>query len=260
VPVSLLVHAALVLLFITPILGTPRLDVAPLGAGGLGPAGGGGGGMGGAGGAPELHERLQFVRTISAPAPAPAQVSATPPKPVVVHHEPPVVKPVEHTPEPVAPPPPAPKVHVTAEPPTPPAPTTQIALAPGADASGGTGNDGTAGTGPGRGGGVGTGVGTGRGSAEGPGTGGGEGKIYPAAPDFLVMPALPVPKRVQGKTLELRFSIDERGRILKVDFESSGDAGYDKQLRARLSEYRFRPAHKMDGTPVPSVYITQLTL
>jgi hypothetical protein len=107
---------------------------------------------------------------------------------------------------------------------------------------------------------VGTGIGTGRGSAEGPGTGGGEGTIYPATPDFLVMPALPVPKRVQGKTIELRFSIDEHGRILKVDFESTGDSGYDKQLRARLSEYRFRPAHKMDGTPVPSVYVTQLTL
>ncbi|MBX6332428.1 MAG: energy transducer TonB [Gemmatimonadaceae bacterium] len=74
------------------------------------------------------------------------------------------------------------------------------------------------------------------------------------------MPSLPVPKRVQGRTLELRFTIDEHGKIVKVEFESSGDSGYDRQLRERLSEYRFRPAHRMDGTPVPSVYVTQLTL
>jgi protein TonB len=257
VPVSLLVHAVVVLLLITPILGTPKLDIMPQGAGGGGPAGGGGGGMRGAGGAQELRERLQFVRAIAPPAPdLPTPVHPVPPKPVEVHHTAPVVKPVEHVPEPVAPPP-TPTVKVTAEPP--PA-AAQVALAPGANAGAGTGNDGSTGTGPGRGGGVGTGVGTGRGSAEGPGTGGGEGTIYPATPDFLVMPALPVPKRVQGKTIELRFSIDEHGRIIKVEFESSGDAGYDKQLRARLSEYRFRPAHKMDGTPVPSVYVTQLTL
>ncbi len=74
------------------------------------------------------------------------------------------------------------------------------------------------------------------------------------------MPSLPVPKHIQGRTLVLRFTIDERGRILKVEFESSGDGTYDKQLRERLAEYRFRPAHKWDGTPVPSVYVAQLTL
>jgi len=74
------------------------------------------------------------------------------------------------------------------------------------------------------------------------------------------MPALPVPKRLHGKTLELHFTIDEQGKIVKVEFEPSGDGSYDRQLRERLLEYRFRPAHKMDGTPVPSVYVTQLTL
>jgi protein TonB len=148
-----------------------------------------------------------------------------------------------------------PKVNVKVDEPALP---TTIAVGPGT--GGGTGNDGTSGNGPGTGGGVGTGVGTGRGSGNGPGTGGGEGTIYPATPDFLLMPSLPVPKHVQGKTLVLRFSIDERGRILKVDFDSSGDGGYDRQLRQRFSEYRFRPAHKRDGTPVPSIYVAQLTL
>lgn len=248
VPASVLVHVILVILLTTPILGAPALDaVVPLGAGGPGPAGGGGGGRRGAGGA----ERLQFI-TAAPPAPpvAPPKLERPEVEPVRTVRPP---KPV--VPKTVAPAAEAPKVQVAlAAPPPPP----QVALEPGA--GGGTGSDGTSGTGPGTGGGVGSGEGTGRGSGEGPGTGGGEGTIYPATPDFLVMPALPVPKRVQGKTIELRFTIDERGKILKVEFEPTGDASYDRQLRERLSEYRFRPAHKKDGTPVPSVYVTQLTL
>ncbi|HEY9448931.1 MAG TPA: hypothetical protein VIQ60_04225, partial [Gemmatimonadaceae bacterium] len=96
--------------------------------------------------------------------------------------------------------------------------------------------------------------------ATGPGTGGGAGSIYPATPDFLVMPALPVPAGVRGKTIQLVFKLDERGRILELKFDPTGDSGYDKELRARLMEYRFRPAHKADGTPVPSVYVTELSL
>lgn len=103
-------------------------------------------------------------------------------------------------------------------------------------------------------------MGTGRGSATGPGTGGGEGSIYPATPDFLVMPALPVPSGVRGKTIQLVFKLDDRGNILDLKFNPTGDASYDRELRSRLMEYRFRPAHKLDGTPVPSVYVTELTL
>jgi hypothetical protein len=132
----------------------------------------------------------------------------------------------------------------------------QLALA-----GAGTGNSGASGgAGRGTGGGVGTGTGTGRGSATGPGTGGGAGDIYPATPDFLVMPALPVPSKVRGRTIRLEFDLDARGNITALKFNSTGDSGYDKELRARLMEYRFRPAHKADGTPVPSVYVTELTL
>jgi hypothetical protein len=191
----------------------------------------------------------------AAPAPAPAPAAAPAPqvpKPVTRPKVTPAL--TEPKTEPL-PTPPLPKVDLKLEQPALP---TDLALSPGT--GGGTGNDGTSGNGPGTGGGVGTGRGTGRGSGSGPGTGGGEGTIYPATPDFLLMPSLPVPKHIQGRTLVLRFSIDERGQILKVEFESSGDGGYDKQLRQRFSEYRFRPAHKWDGTPVPSIYVAQLTL
>jgi hypothetical protein len=125
----------------------------------------------------------------------------------------------------------------------------------------GTGDSGASGgAGPGSGGGVGTGTGTGRGSANGPGKGGGEGEIYPATPDFLVMPALPVPSKVRGRTVRLVFHIDASGKITALEFDSTGDSGYDRELRGRLMEYRFRPAHRADGTPVASTYVTELTL
>jgi len=234
-----LLHLVMILLLLSPALGRHLIDDMPTGAGGLTAAGGGGGGRRGAA-LPE--ERLHFVQTAPTPPLAPPLQQPVLDKPRVA---PPPVKP----PDPVA----TPEVRAVVTAPAPMA----LAAAPG---TGGAGNDSTAGAGPGTGGGTGTGVGTGRGSAAGPGTGGGTGTIYPATPDFLVIPALPVPKKLHGRTISVRFTLDERGQVLKVESDPSGDDGYDKQLRARLAEYRFRPAHRMDGTPVSSVYITQLTL
>jgi protein TonB len=198
-------------------------------------------------------ERLHYVAVAPPPAPSVAGVEkAQPPTPVpkpVVPLPKPIVK--EPTPavKPVAPP----AVAAIA-----PSATPQLAMA-----GAGTGDSGTSGgqgAGPGSGGGVGSGAGTGRGSGTGPGTGGGTGDIYPATPDFLVMPALPVPSKVRGKTIRLVFELDASGKITSLKFDSTGDSGYDKELRERLMDYRFRPAHKADGTPVPSVYVTELTL
>ncbi|MGH7626243.1 MAG: energy transducer TonB [Gemmatimonadaceae bacterium] len=234
-----MLHVLIILLLLTPALGKHLIDDMPTGAGGLTAAGGGGGGRRGAA-SPE--ERLHFVQTAPTPPAAPAVQQPVLDKPRVA---PPPIKP----PEPIA----VPRVQAAVTAPAPMA----LAAAPG---TGGTGNDSTAGAGPGTGGGTGTGVGSGRGSEAGPGTGGGTGTIYPATPDFLVIPTLPVPKKLHGRTISVRFTLDDRGKVLKVESDASGDDGYDKQLRARLAEYRFRPAHRMDGTPVPSVYITQLTL
>ncbi|HEX8716103.1 MAG TPA: hypothetical protein VF722_03925 [Gemmatimonadaceae bacterium] len=235
---SVLLHLVIILLLLSPALEKHLIDDMPTGAGGLTAAGGGGGGRRGAA-LPE--ERLHFVQT------APARPAA-PPVPQPVLEKPRVAPPPVKPPEPIA----TPEVRAAVTAPAPMA----LAAAPGT----GMGNDSSAGAGPGTGGGTGTGVGTGRGSAAGPGTGGGTGTVYPATPDFLVIPALPVPKKLHGHTISVRFTLDEKGQVLKVESDPSGDDGYDKQLRARLAEYRFRPAHRMDGTPVPSVYITQLTL
>jgi hypothetical protein len=255
VPLSVLAHLALLALFVIPIWTTA--DIQPTsGAGGPGPAGGGGGGSAGAapaGGATSDRERLHFVSV--APPPARSAVAEETRKPAtpVPEHVKPLPKPVVEQPvrdvKPVTPPQPT-----GIEPSAANAP--QLALA-----GAGVGDSGAGGgAGPGSGGGVGTGTGTGRGSANGRGTGGGEGDIYPATPDFLVMPALPVPSKVRGRTIRLEFQLDARGNITALKFNSTGDSGYDKELRSRLMEYRFRPAHKADGTPVPSVYVTELTL
>jgi hypothetical protein len=242
--VSFLLHALLILFILAPLFEHDVELVAERGAGGAGPAGGGGGGRRGSGGE-SRPEALRFFAAPPAPPPA-----ATP-----------LVAPQIQQPLPPPPPPPPPdpipviKTDVAVE-----APPSPNVTAPNPGLGGGTGNDGTAGTGPGTGGGVGTGVGTGKGSANGPGTGGEGGSIYPASPETMLIPPIPVPRSVSGKTLQLLFSLDERGKVLRIEFSSSGDRSYDKQLRAKFLEYKFRPAHKGDGTPVASVYPFEVTL
>ena len=255
VPLSAVAHVLVVALFLIPLWVSSEI-VPPSGAGGPGPAGGGGGGSSGArpaGSGSSSGERLHYV-TVAPPPPASSAISQErqQPKPIPEPVKPPpkpvVEQPIQEV-RPVAPPQPAAiEPSATTNP--------QLALA-----GAGTGDSGASGgAGPGSGGGVGTGTGTGRGSATGSGTGGGAGDIYPATPDFLVMPALPVPSKVRGRTIRLEFQLDAGGKITALKFNSTGDSGYDKELRARLMEYRFRPAHKADGTPVPSVYVTELTL
>ncbi|HKV52222.1 MAG TPA: hypothetical protein VJO52_13605 [Gemmatimonadaceae bacterium] len=242
-PVSVAVHAMILLLLIGGILTVGKVEIAR-GAGGAGPMGGGGGGRLGLAGS-RSRERVKYVQLAQPKLAAPRVTHpitppvTKPPKPVEAK---PVVKPQVMPAEQIAP-------ASSAAP-------TVIAVAP----SAGAGTDGTNGAGPGTGGGTGAGTGPGRGSGSGPGTGGGEGTVYPATPDFAVIPPLPVPKGLHGKTVQLRFTIDETGRVVKFDFDPTGDSGYDRELKSRLSEYHFRPAHKQDGTPVASIFVTQFTL
>ena len=238
---SLVLHVLVIFLILAPLFQHDVALVAERGAGGPGPAGGGGG-LRGTGGA-ERAERVRFFGVAPAPPPAP-----TPP-----------VTFVPPTPKPIAPPvpPPVPVPPTVAPPDVAPPPAE---LAPVVGAGGGTGADGTAGTGPGAGGGVGTGIGPGRGSATGPGTGGDGGQIYLATPEAMILPPYDRPSSVQGKKVHIDFSLDERGKVLGVVVTPTGSRSYDKLLRARLLEYKFRPAHRSDGTPVASVYPFDLEL
>jgi protein TonB len=237
-PLSLVVHALLVFLLVTPLFSPNVREVLTQGAGGPGPAGGGGGGRQGAGGGQHVtQERLQYVEVQSAPTPTPAE-----------------------TPEQVTPPPEeqkviAPKVDLTIE-----QPKSEIDLALTSGIGGGTGTDGSGGNGPGSGGGVGSGIGTGRGSSVGPGTGGGEGTIYPPTPDFTPLPPWPVPNSVKGHVVVLYFTVDERGRTVKLEFAPTKDAAYNRKIREAYSSAKFRPATKWDGTPVQATVPLTLML
>jgi protein TonB len=237
--VSALVHLAILLALTLPALVARQLDL-PLesGGGGPGPAGGGGGGTGGTGGETIKTERLRFLQ-IAQPAAPKAAAPIVPP-------------PVEKKPDPIIPPPPVEKV------PEPVAQTASTVEAPPATSvtlpvpgrGGGTGTDGTAGNGPGSGGGVGSGVGTGRGSGNGPGTGGGPGDIYPPQVTNLAILPIPVPSKVRPYKLIAYFDVDEKGNAKLISFNPSKDGGYNKKIREMLSEVRFRPAVRWDGTTV----------
>ena len=243
---SLLLHALLILLVLGPLL-RPKPPVVSKLAGGTGPAGGGGGGRLGLSPQHAGPEGIRYVR-VAPVAPPVATPPVRPPTPVVK----PVVKPTVKQPVVTAQQPVVPPASVAPQSAAP----SVVAIAP----STGAGTDGTNGAGPGTGGGEGTGTGPGRGAGTGPGTGGGVGTVFPATPDFAVIPPLPVPKHLHGKTVELRFTVDATGRVVSFDFDSTGDSGYDRQLKERLGEYHFRPAHKGDGTPVASVFVTQVVL
>ena len=242
--VSVVLHAVLIALLLAPALVAKRtlLDAAP-GGGGPGPAGGGGGGSGGTGGRP-VEERLQYIDIAPGaipsmipelPTPLPEPVIVPPPDPVVIPPPPPVPEPAVAEAKVEAPP-----VAAAISPPS---------IVPGT--GGGSGNDGTAGMGPGSGGGVGTGIGTGRGSGVGPGTGGGDGGNYGATPTLL--PLLPdAPDRIKPFTLIALFDVDEKGRVLKFEFNESKDRDYNRKVKAVLATIRFRPGTTPDGRAIRS--------
>lgn len=243
-PFSIVLHIVLVLVLVMPVFARV---VAPelFAGGGPGPAGGGGGGTGGIGGwrrEPIDPEGLRYIRV--APEPPP-QETAEAEQPVPEPEEPP-------PPEPEPEREPAPEEE--AQPETPPQ-----SAAPVPGTGGGTGNDGTSGTGPGTGGGTGSGVGTGTGSATGPGTGGGDGKDFLPTPELVLIPPQP-PGRLKGTVIPVRFTLNERGEILRVDFPSTGDRGYDRRLREALNEMRFRPAVGPDGRPMAATYPVEVRL
>jgi len=232
---STIIHALVLVLLILPSLKPLDLKIDEQGAGGPGPAGGGGGGHGGTGGVREEH--LQFV----APQPQPQQVVVPPPR---------IIPPVEvKKPEVVPPPVPTPPVTETAKS-ADTAKTTSEVASKVAGTGGGSGNDGTSGSGPGKGGGVGSGEGGGRGSGVGDGTGGGSGTVYPPTVTQLVILPMPVPGKVKPYELVAYFDVDSTGHATLLQWNEPKDAGYAKKVLETLKGWRFRPAVRLDGTPV----------
>jgi periplasmic protein TonB len=212
------VHAAILFLFLGPVLATSSFHGENvLGGGGAGPAGGGGGGSGG------TPQRVDFIRVKSDPTTLPVAPPVIPPV------KPPVVKPV------------------IASPVTPAAATTTEPVE--GPSTGGSGVSGGAGSGPGTGGGVGSGIGPGKGSGIGPGTGGGPAKDYPPTPREVFLPPLPQPASVRGQHLRAWFDVDEKGNSKLLSFEKSRDGGYNRLLEQTLKATKFRPGVTAEGVP-----------
>lgn len=211
----------------------PDLKLIEPGGGGPGPAGGGGGGTRGTGG-------VKYVQV--APPPPPV---VTPPQvaPILPPIQPVIEPPKPVVPEPVLPQPEVPKL-ATAE------PKAEVKVeSPIIGNGGGTGNDGTRGNGPGTGGGVGSGIGTGRGSGVGPGTGGGNLDHYPCSIIEMQLFPMPIPAKIRGFKLIAQFDVDEKGKLLKLEFTPSKDGDYNRKLNDVLKTFRFRPGTTLDGVP-----------
>ena len=231
--VSILVHGAILLLLLFPIV-LARTTIIPMqqGAGGMGPAGGGGGGRGGV---QAMSDTIRFVRV--APTPVPTPTSLPPITPAIA----PTVPPPPPVPAPITP---------AVKPPEQTATTAPVTSIAGAGTGPGSGNDGTTGNGPGSGGGNGAGIGTGRGSGVGPGTGGGTQANYAPQPIEVFLPPFPPPKSVKGFSFTAEFDVDSTGHVLDVKFTETRDGDYNKRLMTVLRSMRFRPGTRPDGTPL----------
>jgi TonB family protein len=68
------------------------------------------------------------------------------------------------------------------------------------------------------------------------------------------------PGRLKGTVVVVTFTLDERGEVLRVDFPTTGDRGYDRKLRDRMNEMKFRPAVGPDGRPMAAIYPVEVRL
>jgi hypothetical protein len=243
--VSFALHFLVIWLLVRPGALTtlnPELQIIEQGGGGPGPAGGGGGGTRGTGG-------VKYVQVAPPAQPvAPPQVD-----PIV-----PPIQPIVEPPKPVVPEPVVPQIELPKLATTDPKAEVKVE-SPIIGTGGGTGTDGSRGNGPGSGGGVGSGVGTGRGSGFGSGTGGGAGENYTPTPIEMHMP-FDTPAKVKGATIIVNFDVDERGRVLKIQFTPTKDGGYNRKLDELFKRYRFNPAVTRDGVPIRAIYQMTITL
>lgn len=114
--------------------------------------------------------------------------------------------------------------------------------------------------GTGSGGGVGSGSGTGVGPGRGPGLGG-VGDYFPPTAHYAILPPLPKPAAVRGKSFKVHFWVDARGRVTKVEVSPEiPDGAYRRKFLELMYEYTFAPARRADGTPVAGETIITVTL
>ncbi|MBI2537802.1 MAG: hypothetical protein HYW06_12745 [Gemmatimonadetes bacterium] len=107
--------------------------------------------------------------------------------------------------------------------------------------------------------GIGTPRGTGAGSGAGPA--GGSGEAFPPQARYSILPPLPKPASVRGKSFRVRFWVSPTGRVTRVDVSPPiPDPEYRKRFIELMYQYTFTPAMRPDGTPVAGQAILTITL
>ncbi len=178
---------------------------------------------------------IHFI-SLDLPAPAPQVATATPPPPA---------------PDPIVVPPPE-AVTLPVRPADTPLPEVVATLG---------GTDAGTGAAAGSGGGAGGGVGGGLGRDSGVGAGGEGGDIFPPRPKYTILPPLPQPGSVRGKTFRVHFWVNAEGRVTRVKVEPEiKDAAYRQQFLDLMREYGFEPARRQDGTRVAGEIDYTITL
>lgn len=119
------------------------------------------------------------------------------------------------------------------------------------------------GDGVGRAVGSGTGAGGGAGSGRGTGSGAGEGggDAFPPKLIAMLVPPTDRPNAVKGRSFELRFLVDENGRVTHVSVEPAiGDAQYRERFIRTMYDFLFEPATDAEGIPIPGETVITITL
>ncbi|MGH7751216.1 MAG: hypothetical protein ACREN5_00230, partial [Gemmatimonadales bacterium] len=118
-----------------------------------------------------------------------------------------------------------------------------------------------AGSGAGSGTGTGSGQGSGVGAGVGPGTGGTGGDVFPPQARYSILPPLPKPAAVRGKSFQVHFWVSAAGRVTKVRVSPEiPDGAYRKKFLTLMHEYTFAPARTLDGTAVAGETTITVTL
>jgi len=120
---------------------------------------------------------------------------------------------------------------------------------------------GAVGAGAGAGSGGGVGVGRGPGTGSGVGRGGGAGEVFPPQALHTILPPLPKPASMRGKSFRVHFWVSPTGRVTRVDVSPPiPDGDYRKRFVQLMYEYTFTPAMRPDGTPVAGETVLVITL
>ncbi|MBI4501071.1 MAG: TonB family protein, partial [Gemmatimonadetes bacterium] len=99
------------------------------------------------------------------------------------------------------------------------------------------------------------------GADTGRGIGGEGGDVFPPTPRYTILPPLPQPASMRGRTLRVHFWVNAQGKVTRVQVDPEiKDASYRQQFLAMMREYTFNPAKRLDGTTVEGDLVMPITL